>query len=112
MVVDCKGLALIVSFLLSLRDYVDSSLHGYCDLSDIGRYLELDLVLFLIVEFYILIALANSNVVDLIDCLQGHLSVLEESQIRELPLVENEAWLNQNLSPKDCVKAGRHTSFP
>ena len=85
--------------LFALGHYVDRCLNGNINLSNVGRHLELDLILFLLVKLDIFVGLGYGDVVNLIDCLQSDLGLLQESQVGQLTLIQDQSRLNQNLSP-------------
>ena len=87
------------TLLLSLGYDVDRCLDGDINLSDVGRHLELDLILFLLVQLDIFVGLGYGDVVNLIDCLQSDLGLLKESQVGQLSLIQDQSRLNQDLSP-------------
>lgn len=85
--------------LLALGDYVDRCLNGNIYLSDVGRHLELDLILFLLVHLDIFVGLRDGDIVNLVDRLQSDLGLLKESQVGQLSLIQDQGRLNQYLSP-------------
>lgn len=95
--VDRKVLRLAKVGLLALGHHIDGGLHSDIDLSDVGGHLELELVLLRVRQLDVLVALRHRDVVDLVDRLQGHLGPLKQPEIRELPAVQDEAWLDKDL---------------